>query len=427
MSLLFCQSAMTATTAAEQAIRDRIRRQGKITFAEFMQLALYHPVDGYYTDDSPFGAAGDYYTSPAVHPAFGALLAVQLFTMWQCMGEPADFTVVEMGAGSGMLADDIRAYAARLPDGFADRLRYITIDRYAPTDAPTDASESASAVATERLRATNVPLRGVLGCFISNEFVDAFPVHRFKMSGGKALEVYVALDDADEFVEALDKPSTPLLAERLDRLGFRLADGHSGEVNLHVKPWLGDVARALGKGFVITIDYGYQAAELYSRRRKFGTLQTYFRHTEGSSPYQRVGRQDITAHVDFSSLQYEGKVAGLHTIAYMTQAELLRALGMDELLRKVRTMPLSQHERNANVMALRELVKPDGLGGFKALIQEKGTGVTASASLAPPESVRWALSPPMLSSRHMPLMEGRYPHTGWEAPSLWGEWQPEVR
>ncbi len=423
MSLLFCQSAMKATTAAEQAIRDRIRGQGRITFAEFMQLALYHPVDGYYTDDSPFGAAGDYYTSPAAHPAFGALLAVQIFTMWQRLGKPADFTAVEMGAGSGMLAADICSYAVQLPDGFADRLRYIAIDRYAPSYA----YESAGAAAFERLRATDVPLSGVVGCLISNEFVDAFPAHRFKIANGEALEVYVAIDADGEFVETLDKPSTPLLIERLNGFGFLLADGHCGEVNLNVRAWLGDVARALAKGFVITIDYGCLAAELYSQRRKFGTLQTYYRHTEGSSPYQRVGRQDISAHVDFSSLRYEGQAVGLQTLAYMTQADLLQDMGMDEMLRKMRVTPMSQHERTANVMALRDLVKPAGLGGFKALIQEKGTGVAAYASLVPPESVRQALSSPILSSRHMPLMEGRYPHTSWAAPSLWGEWQPQAR
>ena len=423
MSLLFCQSAMKATTAAEQAIRDRIRGQGRITFAEFMQLALYHPVDGYYTGDSPFGAAGDYYTSPAAHPAFGALLAVQIFTMWRRLGKPADFTAVEMGAGSGMLAADICAYAAQLPDGFADRLRYIAIDRYAPSDV----YESAGAAAFERLRATDVPLSGVVGCLISNEFVDAFPVHRFKIANGEALEVYVALDAEGEFVETLDKPSTPLLIERLNGFGFLLADGHCGEVNLNVRAWLGDVARSLAKGFVITIDYGCLAAEMYSQRRKFGTLQTYYRHTEGSSPYQRVGRQDISAHVDFSSLRYEGQAVGLQTLAYMTQADLLQDMGMDEMLRKMRVTPMSQHQRTANVMALRDLVKPSGLGGFKALIQEKGTDVAAYASLVPPESVRQALSSPMLSSRHMPLMEGRYPHTSWEAPSLWGEWQPQAR
>ena len=411
---------MIEMTAAERTIRERIRQQGRITFAEFMGVALYHPVGGYYTSEKPFGAAGDYYTSPAAHPAFGALLAVQLSGMWRAMGEPAEFTVVEMGAGNGMLANDITAYAAGLPGGFADSLRYIAIDRYAP-----EGGDDGGIV--ERVRATNISVRDVVGCFVSNEFIDAFPVHRFEMRGGEALEVYVELDGAGEFVESLDKPSTPLIAERLSGLGFRLVDGQRGEVNLGARSWLGDVSRALAKGFVITIDYGYEASELYSQRRRFGTLQTYYRHTEGSSPYQRIGRQDISAHVDFSLLRAAGQAAGLNTVAYTTQAELLGALGIGEMMRRMRTAPISGRERNANLMGLRELVKADGLGGFRALIQEKGTGVQAYDEIAPDDDTVQGLGAPLLSERHMRLMEGRYPHTGWEVPALWDEAQFDLR
>ena len=411
MSLFFCASQMSKTTAAEQAIRERIQAQGRITFAEFMRTALYHPVDGYYTSEKPFGAAGDYYTSPAAHPAFGALLAVQLFGMWRAMGKPPDFTVVEMGAGNGMLANDILACAAQLPDGFADSARYIAIDRYAP---------AAGSSAAEWLRSTNLPLRGIVGCFISNEFVDAFPVHRFRMVDGEPQEIYVALDHSGEFVETVDKPSTPLLSERIRELGFSLADGHCGEVNLHINAWLNELTRALARGFVITIDYGYEAAELYSERRKFGTLQTYYRHTDGSSPYRRIGRQDMTAHVDFSLLQSAGQSVGLDTLTYMTQAELLGALGIDGMAQRLRTASIAHHDRAANMAGLRELVKPDGLGNFKALIQQKGTDVTAYDELVADNSMLKTLSLPLLSDRHMPLMQGRYPHTTWETPTLWG-------
>ncbi len=418
MSLSYSGNEMAEITAAERAIRRRIRQQGSITFAEFMQTALYHPVDGYYTSEKPFGAAGDYYTSPAVHPAFGALLAVQLYGMWQYMGKPSEFTIVEMGAGTGMLADDILAYAARLPDEFADSARYVAIDRYAP---------AVGNPALEWLRSTSLPLRDVVGCFISNEFVDAFPVCRFRIVDGEAQEVYVALDDSGEFVEIAGKPSTPLIAERIQELGFSLAEGHCGEVNLHIKPWLNEVSRALAKGFVITIDYGYTASELYSPERCLGTLQTYYRHTEGSSPYQRIGRQDMTAHVDFSLLQAEGHAAGLNSVAYTTQAELLHTLGIQDMMRQLRSAPISNHERNTNLMALRELVKPDGLGRFKGLIQEKDTVATRHHELVPDKLTLEKLRLPLLSDRHIPLTEGRYPHTTWEAPSLWGEWRPAAR
>lgn len=406
---------MTEITAAEQAIRSRIHQQDKITFAEFMQLALYHPTDGYYTSESPFGADGDYYTSPAAHPAFGALLGVNLFMMWRLMGEPSQFTVVEMGAGSGQLAHDITAYAACISEDFARRLRYICLDRYAlakPNSIPVGA-------VVHRLRSVGVPLRDVEGCFISNELVDSFPVHRFQMHGGELLEVYVTLNSEGSFTETLDKPSTSMLDERIFGQGIQLADGFCGEVRLNTDKWMSEVAHALGGGFVITIDYGYEASELYSHRLRHGTLQTYYRHTEGSSPYQRIGMQDISAHVDFSALQSDGCAAGLSTIAYMTQALLLAMLGMEEMLYRMRTMQLSLSERNSNLMALRELVKPDGLGGFKVLIQQKGTGINEVGHLEPPPELRQRLTAPLLSHHHMPLMAGRYPHMGWELQDLW--------
>ena len=274
------------------------------------------------------------------------------------------------------------------------------------------------------VRTDGLPLRGVVGCFISNELVDAFPVHRFEVVDGEVLEVYVTINDEDELAEVLDEPSTPLLRERLNSLDRRLEDGHRGEVNLRVKAWLNSVARALAKGFIITIDYGYAVSELYSARRRYGTLQTYFRHTEGSSPYRRVGRQDISAHVDFTLLQEEGLVAGLNTLAHMTQADWLRLMGMESLMKKLRSASVSQHERSANVMALHELMKPDGLGSFKVLLQEKGTKVKSYGNIVPNEAMIHELTPPLLSDRHMPLLEGRYPHSSWEAPSLWGEWRP---
>ena len=416
---------MNEPTVAERAIRERIRRQGRISFAEFMELALYHPADGYYTSEKPFGAAGDYYTSPAVHPAFGALLATQLFRMWQLIEEPSDFTVVEMGAGNGLLADDILEYADSLSDEFARSMRFVCIDRYVPS-VP-GIGQDADPANLDRVIADRLPFTRVTGCLLSNEFVDAFPVHRFKVVQGAPLEVFVTLDKLGNFDEVLDNPSTPLLEERLSRLDFTLEDGQRGEINLRAGPWLRDVAKALDRGFVMTIDYGHLVAELYSPLRRFGTLQTYYRHTDGSSPYQRIGRQDITAHVDFSLLQAGGRAAGLNVIAYATQADFLNSLGIREMMRKMRSATISQYERNANMMGLRELVKPDGLGDFKVFVQEKGTGVTAAEQLRPPDELLEKLELPLLSSRHMPLMEGRYPHTAWEVPTLWDESQAETR
>ncbi len=404
--------------SAEAEIRARIARRGKVTFAEFAEVALYHPRGGYYTSPAALGASGDFFTSPGAHPAFGALVAVQLARMWQVMGQPSPFYVVEMGTGPGLLAREVLDYAPLTDSAFASALQYIALERYAAPEGWPGERE-----AIHRITAAGVPLRGIVGCFMSNELLDSFPVHRFQVQGGVAREVYVALE-ADRLVEVLDEPSTPLLQQRLDSLGVPLPEGLRGEVNLAVGPWVRSVADALSRGFVITIDYGYEAHELYSPRRAQGTLQTYYRHTQGASPYQRVGRQDITAHVDFSLVMAEGEAAGLRPLALLTQAEFLRRLGADAMLEAIRAdRRLRPAERQANIMGMLELVKPDGLGGFKVLIQEKGTGIGDVGQLAPGEALleRVRRSPvPLLGREHVPLMAGRYPHLEWQPPEeLW--------
>ena len=374
-----------------------------------MEFALFHPEGGYYSNSSPFGASGDYFTSPAAHPAFGALLALQMNRMWEVLGQPSPFFVVEMGAGNGLLARDLLSCAAELPAAFADSLGYVALDRYpVATGTPR----------LQRLVTEEIPLRGVVGCLVSNELVDSFPVHRFQLDRGELMEVYVTVDDDGHIVEVLGEPSTALLAQRLSEVGVSLEDGFRGEVSLQAAAWMKRVSAALESGFVVTIDYGHEAAELYSPARSRGTVQTHYRHTQGASPYQRIGRQDISAQVDFSHLVDAGRSAGLSPLALLTQAQYLAGLGFQPMLRRLRSKSLQQRELDANLMAMRELVKPEGLGGFKVLIQEKGTGVDDVSMLAPTQDVVETLEPPLLSADHMPLLEGRYPHLAWQ-PEEW--------
>ncbi len=400
------------TSGAESEIRARIARRGRITFAEFMDLALYHPDGGYYTRGGAVGAEGDYYTSPSAHPAFGALMAIQLRCMWHALGRPDPFHVVELGAGDGRLATDLTRHAAALEPGFASAVRYVAVDRALPIRSGDCPSGHGARAAFDRVRADGVPMGGVEGCFISNELVDAFPVHRFLVDDD-ILELYVTERDG-KLVEIPGEPSTPELASRLDRLPHRLPPGYCGEVNLGIGPWMNEVATALERGFVVTIDYGDVDLDLYSPKRMSGTLQTYRGHSPGAGPLTRIGLQDITSHADFSSIAYEGRRAGLETIGLMTQAEYLGRLGMGSWIRAARALPLAQHEIQANTMAMRHLVDPSGLGGFKILVQEKGTGVGNMEAIMPDLGEDAPSEPPLLSREHTPLMEGRYAHAAWQ-------------
>ena len=406
--------------SAEGEIKERIAVKGKITFPEFMELALYHPRGGYYSRHRSRAAHGDYYTSPQAHPAFGALIAVQLCRMWELLGEPSPFHAVEVGAGTGLLARDVLRYASDLPRAFSKSLRYTTIDRF-----PEPPSERDGPCAFRRLDSAMSPPRGVQGCVLSNELVDSFPVHRFQIEGSSVKEVFVTLESG-RFEEVLDEPSTPLIERRLLSLDSTLPDGYRGEVNLQTDRWMAQTAEVLREGFALTIDYGYEATDLYSPERAGGTVQSHYRHGTGASLYQRIGMQDITAHVDFTSLVREGMAVGLRPIGLYNQARFLRDLGLERWLHALRTEDLAQKEREANLMAMRDLVRPDGLGRFKVLVQEKGTGVQDLEELLPviasaEEDETWAsrVRPPLLRAEHAQLMEERYPHLGWTGEGLW--------
>ena len=407
--------------SAEDEIRSRIAMRGRISFAEFMEVALYHPVSGYYSRRAVPASRDDYYTSPAAHPAFGALIAVALWRMWNALDGPPVFHAIEMGAGTGLLARDLLDYVEKLPAGFKRALRYLALDR-----SPSRMNPEGGPSSYRQLVADGVPLKSLVGCLLSNELVDAFPVHRFEVRGGEVKEVFVALENG-RLVEVLDPPSTPELARRIEALGVRLQEGHRGEVNLRIGPWMGEVAAALARGFVLTVDYGYEAAEPGSAAGTRGTVQTYYRHTQAASPYERIGKQDITAHVDFSAIVSAGRAQGLRPVALSTQAQLLRALGLELWLRRLRTMDLPQSRRQANMMAMRELVKPEGLGGFRVLVQERDTGVTELGQLVPADASEsgsvWAeeLPVPLLRPDHVPLLEGRYPHAAAQFEGPWEE------
>ena len=374
-----------------------------------MELALYHPTGGYYAAGSPVGSRGDYYTSPAAHPAFGAAIAVLLYNMWEALDRPSPFHAIEMGAGDGLLARDIAAFIPGLSDELAQNLRYITLDRASPTrhHGPDTSTPS-------KVIATGVPLHNIVGCLLSNELVDAFPVALFEVHGGIPREVYVTLDDGEHH-EVLDDPSTSELIRALGKLDCDLPEGYRGEVNVGMAAWMGDVSQALSRGFVLTIDYGHASPELFPLSRREGTLRTHRGHTAGSNPLRHIGAQDITARVDFSRLDRLGSDRGLAGLGIVSQADLLGALGLNRWLHDLRGMALSQVVRDANMMAMRDIVRPGGLGDFGVLVQEKNTGIHSLQQLLPSLDAELP-PPPLLDPAHTPLLEGSYPHATWQPP-----------
>lgn len=425
---------MPDIASAEEAIREEIAAHGRITFRRFMEIALYSALGAYYsTGTEQIGPRGDYFTSPEIHPAFGALLARQIEQVWVAMDRPEVFSLVEVGAGSGALARDILSYSAKWSPGFFQAIEYVIVER-----APGFVSRQRRTLAEigpigERVAWRRPPPEGpemagkFRGCVISNELLDAFPVHRVAVRKGDLREIYVGLEGTT-FVEIEDEPSTPALRAYFDRLGFIPPEGARVEVNLDALNWIRRVAAALGRGAVITIDYGYPARELYSERRMQGSLLCFYRHTVSDDPYVRVGRQDMTTHVDFTSLSLESESAGLATVGMVTQREFLSALGIGAYAEALGKLELRRSDYEANRLALRELVDPGGLGRVKVLIQRKGIPELDPAGLKA-GGIReadlgrdvGAEPPPLLTRAHMRLDSPPNMDLFMDARSMWDE------
>lgn len=384
-------------------LADEIRQDGPITFARFMAVALYHPAYGYYVGGGegrePVGWEGDYFTSGDLHPLWGESIARQLHQMWELLGRPLRFDVVESGAGRGLLARDVRGWALQHAPEWAEALRY-TLDDRAPTGT------SLHAAREERLRAElarlgapqhaltwaagldeALPTAGITGCLVSNELVDALPVHIVEKQGDALREIFVDVDEEQgRFVERAGLPSTPELATYLDDYhvpwrGF--PDGWRAEVCLEARDWMRRVAAGIHRGFVLTIDYGDTARRLYTRDRRRGTLAVYSQHQFGERPLAQPGTQDLTAHVNFSALIQTGRENGLRLAGLTTQAAFLTSLGLRERMAAlsapaigrggvIGNSQLDQLRRISERNALAALLNPAGLGGFKVLIQQRG-------------------------------------------------------
>ncbi|MGG6241390.1 class I SAM-dependent methyltransferase [Nodosilinea sp. AN01ver1] len=376
-----------------QVLRDRIQQspQGRISFAEFMDLALYHPEGGYYsTKDAILGFEGDFVTSAHLGHDFGELLATQFAEMWAHLGHPNPFALVEMGAGQGLAAADVLSTLQNhFPDCFA-ALSYQIVEKSNQLRAAQEQRLSPWAGKVSWLTLEDIADDSITGCLFSNELVDALPVHQVVITEAGLQEVYITLTNSTDFPvqEVVDAPSTPRLADYFAFVGVDLADpqyapGYRTEVHLAALDWMQLVAAKLHQGYVLTIDYGYPASRYYSRARAQGTLQCYYQHAHHNDPYSHLGYQDITAHVNFTALERQGERYGLETLGATQQGIFLMALGLGDRLTAPSqiqasdptTVNLAIQRRDR----LHQLINPMGLGNFVVLVQGKDLAEQAKA------------------------------------------------
>ena len=359
---------------ADSALVDAILREihaagGRLTFARYMELALYHPWYGYYLSGERIGKAGDFFTSVSVGPLFGRIWARQFLKCKAELGDPPDFEIVEFGGHRGQMRDDVLREAPAL--------KYRIVEARDP-----------------------MPAR-FTGCAFSNEFLDALPVHRVKVVRGEWQELYVAAAEQNAehrtsnaeyrseeerirgrglsvgaapghpapFAAETGPLSTPRLAEALCGLPADLMEGYTTEVNLRALEWIEEVARRLLRGLVFTVDYGYERPDYFAPHRREGTLLCTYRHTRNADPFRHVGEQDITAHVEFSSLIEHGRRLGLEPILFTDQSRFLLEAGQD-LVAEIAARDAGRLSPERNM--IHQLAHPSLMGRtFKVLVQRK--------------------------------------------------------
>jgi SAM-dependent MidA family methyltransferase len=341
-----------------QILRQRIHESGPLTFRDYMEAVLYHPQFGYYSGPrNPVGTEGDFYTSSNLDPIFGQLLARRFAAMAVEIGVlPESFTVIELGAGAGLLALDILR---------SQKFPYLILER----SAAMRERQQQALLGLEVEWIDELP-RNLTGCIFSNEFFDALPVHRYVLRNGVLREIYVGCNE-EQFFEIEGALQVPIDAP--------IAEGCIADISLDARDWVRRIAASLKQGFHLAIDYGYLEREFYARPR--GTLMCYWRHQLSEDPFIRIGEQDITAHVNFSDLIEAGKASSLELSGLSSQMDFLVGLGiLDEIERLAHS---GTAESMGRLQSIKKLILPGNMGErFKVLIQRKAQD--SAPEFAPP-------------------------------------------
>lgn len=375
-------------TPLQAILTERIQREGPITFADYMRMALYEPGYGYYvTGAAKMGWEGDYYTSTDVSAFFAHCMGRQLVQFWEQLKRPVPFVVIEQGAGRGDLGHGIRLWAQQEQPAFYEALQYQSEDINIGVDVIAGTLPTSGDDANDSF--TTFP-----SVMLSNELVDAFPVHVIEVYNQQLYEVYVDLHHG-RLHEVLDKPSTPALETYLEAYSVpwrTFENGWRAEIHLDALHWMRNTAQRLQgigtrkrRGYLLAIDYGDKARKLYSPYRQHGTLASYFQHQFTERPLAHPGEQDITAHVNFSALITEGRKHGLRLHTFTTQREWLEQMGIYEELEqtRIRDFALADNARASDKgqVALLQwynlrqrvstLTDRSGMGNFKVLVMKR--------------------------------------------------------
>jgi SAM-dependent MidA family methyltransferase len=369
----FSDESISGSPDLAERLRERIAREGPISFHDWMQTALYDPKDGYYcrADLERWGRAGDYRTSAERSPLFAATFARYFAELYRELNQPNRLTIVEAGAGAGHFAEiGLRTLEQHFPDVFAVT-NYVVNEASLASTAITKKRLERFGARVEFAALESIELNDA-GIIFSNELLDAFPVHRVICEKGELREFYVTLDGNSEFSWLTGQLSTARIAEYFEIVGVQFSkEGQIAEVNLDAGDWLRRAAAKLPRGFLITVDYGADAADLYESPERFeGTLRA-FRHHQFQDVLQNPGENDITTTVDWTYLKKLGGELGLTSVLHERQDNFLLRSGLLEQL-ELMTALEDEAEKARLRAGAREMILPNAMAAsFQVLVQKK--------------------------------------------------------
>ncbi|PYS50601.1 MAG: hypothetical protein DMF68_06715 [Acidobacteria bacterium] len=358
-----------------ERLRERIRREGAITFRDWMASALYDEREGYYrrSDLKRWGREGDYRTSPERSPLFGATFAIYFAELYENLGAPPEWTIFEAGAGEGHFAQSVLETLRH------DHPQIFSATSYVIDEVSEDARERARrrlkefADRLEFKHLTETVAAVNCGVVFANELLDAFPVHRVTMRDGKLRELFVDLDEANEFIFSAHELSTPELASYFARYRFELSEGQIAEVNLEIERWMKRAADVFEHGCLIMVDYGAEAGDLYTApHRREGTLRAFHRHSFADNALAHPGEHDLTTTVDWTNVKSVGEELGLQTIIFERQDKFLLNIGLLKQLERASAEAKSEADVLILRSGVRDFVLPGGMSeSFQVLVMKR--------------------------------------------------------
>jgi len=327
------EDAQQRSLTLQQKIKQMLNRHGSLTFARFMEMALYTPALGYYSGGLPkIGREGDFVTAPEISPLFSRCIARQAM---QVLSELSTPNLVEFGAGKGTMAKDI---LLELAEQKKDLEHYYIIELSA--DLKLRQQETLRELPEEWQQKVvwleQLPQQPIEACIVANEVLDAMPVEKLRLEPENSQHAFVTYNDNTEQFEWAYQAITDRTLQNisngiLELIGTPPKNGYETEVNLNIHPWLQSIADFLDKGSVILVDYGYTRREYYQPSRNMGTLRCHYQHLAHSDPFFYPGLQDLTAHVDFTSVAESAFDSGFKIAGFTTQAHFLMGSGLLEM------------------------------------------------------------------------------------------------